>query len=70
MNLQTKMSEMGTICQLREDSKETRVPRLMSFKGLGKVMNEHFWVSRILSLKFIEMPEARSSRATFRDLLL
>ena len=67
MNIQTKMSEMGATCQLKIDSKDTRVPRLVSFKGLGKVMNEHFGVSRLLSLRLIEMPEARSSRENFSD---
>ena len=42
MNIQTKMSEMSATCQLKEDLKDTHVLRLMSFKGLGKVMNEHF----------------------------
>jgi hypothetical protein len=42
MNLQTKMSEMGATCQLKIDSKDTRVLRLVSFKGLGKVIMATF----------------------------
>ena len=61
MNLQMEMLEMGATCQLREDSKDTCVPRLMSFKGLGKVMNKQFRVSGLLSLRLVEIPEARSS---------
>jgi len=70
MNLQTKISEMGAMCQLGEDSKDARVPRLVSFKGLGKMMNENFWVLGLLSLRLIKMLEARSSGVTFSDLSL
>jgi hypothetical protein len=45
MNLQMKMSEMGAMCQLREDSKGTCVLRLASLKGLGKVKSRFLQVS-------------------------
>jgi hypothetical protein len=70
MNLQTKILEMGATCQLMDDSKDTCVLRLVSFKGLGKVMNKYFRVLGLLSLRLIEMPEVRSSIVTFSDLRL
>jgi hypothetical protein len=70
MNLQAKISEMGAMSQIMEDLKDKCVLRLVSFKGLGKVINKHFRVSGILSLRLIETPEERSSRENFSDLPL
>jgi hypothetical protein len=65
MNLQTKMSEMGAMCQLREDSKDTHVLRLASLKGLGKVESRYLRVSgfqSFLSLRLIETPKREAPK--------
>jgi hypothetical protein len=47
MNLQMKMSEMGAMCQLREDSKDTCVLQLASLKGLGKFESRYLRSFRV-----------------------
>jgi hypothetical protein len=70
VNPPMKMSKMGATCQLRKDSKGTRVLRLVPLKGLGKVASRYLQVLEFLLFRLIETSEARSSEATVRDLPL
>jgi hypothetical protein len=73
VNPPMKMSKMGATCQLRKDSKGTRVLRLVPLKRFRKSCEQTpsgFRVSEFLLLRLIETSEARSSEATVRDLPL
>jgi hypothetical protein len=50
-----KMSKMGATCQLRKDSKGTRVLRLVSLNGLGKVVSGYLRVSEFQSFYCLDL---------------
>jgi hypothetical protein len=68
VNPPMKMSKMGATCQLRKDSKGTRVLRLVPLKGLGKVTSRYLRVSEFWSFYCLDLLKHLKREAPKRTL--